>query len=109
MADGAKYSGAWNFGPEADNAITVREMAEKIIACWGSGRYCCYDGKNARNIPHEANLLKLDISKSKELLNWAPRLTADEAIKKTIEWYKTYREANVGELCIRQINEIVNH
>lgn len=38
--------------------------------------------------PHEATLLKLDITKAAEQLNWKPKLDAANAIEWTINWYK---------------------
>ena len=37
---------------------------------------------------HEAGLLKLDISKTMNQLDWKPKLNAAKAIEKTISWYK---------------------
>ncbi len=38
--------------------------------------------------PHEANLLKLDISNAMNELSWKPRLNARDAIQWTIDWYR---------------------
>ena len=32
----------------------------------------------------------LDITKAKEELNWTPTLSADEAIKNTVAWYRHF-------------------
>jgi CDP-glucose 4,6-dehydratase len=47
------------------------------------------------NNPHEANLLSLNISKAKKELGWLPIWTNEEAIEKTILWYKNYYENQV--------------
>ena len=38
----------------------------------------------------EAGLLKLDISKALKDLNWKPVLNAQNAVERTINWYKKY-------------------
>jgi len=38
----------------------------------------------------EARYLKLDIAKSISKLGWKPVYDVDEAIQKTVEWYKKY-------------------
>ena len=37
--------------------------------------------------PHEAQLLKLDISKAKARLKWAPRWDLNKAMQTIIEWH----------------------
>lgn len=104
LKNNINFSGAWNFGPEHESVITVREIVEKVIKHWGCGilKYL-----NNQAVVHEANLLNLDISKAKYLLGWTPRWSIDKAIEKTVEWYKTYKTSNVYDLCVKQINEFI--
>jgi CDP-glucose 4,6-dehydratase len=83
--DALSFSGAYNFGPQPDDHLTVKELVDLSIQSWGSGSW--KDTSDA-NQPHEAGLLKLDISKSKKVLNWQPKLNATQAIDWTIAWYK---------------------
>ena len=39
---------------------------------------------------HESKLLSLNINKAKNELGWRPRLTLDETVNFTIDWYKTF-------------------
>jgi CDP-glucose 4,6-dehydratase len=80
-----KYSGAYNFGPQLEDTLTVEELAKLAIKEWGSGSI---DYPKQYNAPHEAGLLKLDINKAISVLNWKPRWNAATAILKTIQWYK---------------------
>ena len=82
-----KYSQAFNFGPYISDAISVEEMVKKSIQNWGSGTYKAIINKNN---PHEAGLLKLDISKAINDLNWTPVFNAHIAVERTINWYKSY-------------------
>jgi len=81
-----EYSGAWNFGPDYSNAVDVGTLTEKIVHEWGAGTW---ESNHQANNLHEAGFLKLDIAKSVTKLGWKPVYGIDEAIHKTIEWYKT--------------------
>ena len=84
-----KYSGAWNFGPLPDSTFTVEDLVNKSIEIWGNGSYKITKQENQ---VHEANLLKLDISKSVDQLGWKPCLSAQETIEWTIGWYKKEKQ-----------------
>lgn len=97
-----QYSSAWNFGPLLDDNRPVKELVKTAIDIWGSGSYQMPELKNQ---PHEATLLKLDISKAIALLNWMPKYNSTEAIGKTIDWYKNYHQ-NSGGIKAFTINQI---
>ena len=85
--DPKKYAEAFNFGPNTSDALSVEEMVNKSIENWGSGSYQPLIDTNS---PHEAGLLKLDISKALIKLNWKPIFNASIAVERTINWYKRY-------------------
>ena len=85
--DPIKYGQAFNFGPDTSDALSVEEMVKRSIKNWGSGSYKPVVDVNS---PHEAGLLKLDISKALNELNWKPVFDAHTAIERTINWYKCY-------------------
>jgi len=87
--DSIKYSKAYNFGPKTSDALSVEDMVKKSIKFWESGSYTVQ--VNDDN-PHEAGLLKLDISKALKELNWFPVFDAQTTIERTINWYKLYYE-----------------
>ncbi len=82
-----KYSGGWNFGPQPDDNFSVTELAKIAINIWGEGNLKVSEDVNA---PHEAHLLRLDISKAAGELKWFPKMRAEEAIQRTIQWYKAF-------------------
>jgi CDP-glucose 4,6-dehydratase len=86
--NGKQYSSAWNFGPGDQDFMTVEDVVKKSIEIWGEGDYT-FDKSEQ---PHEANLLKLDTSKSRLKLNWKSTINSNEAIIRTIKWYKYYAE-----------------
>ncbi len=85
--DPIKYAQAYNFGPNTSDALSVEEMVKRSIVNWGTGSYTAVVDFNN---PHEAGLLKLDISKALNELNWKPVFNAQVAIERTIDWYKNY-------------------
>jgi len=100
-----KYSEAFNFGPRADSIIEVGRIVQLLIHYFGKGSF---ESAAAENAVHEANLLSLDISKAVQKLDWKPVWGIDEALRKTVNWYKCYRETNVYDLCLKQIDEYQN-
>ena len=84
--DSKKFTGPWNFGPSSKNMVTVKELAEKVIKNWGTGRIA---SQNKNNQFSEANLLHLDISKAVNKLKWQPKLDIDDTVNYTIDEYRT--------------------
>jgi len=39
---------------------------------------------------HEIYRIKADISKARAILNWSPKVSLKEGVRKTIDWYKNY-------------------
>ena len=82
-------STAWNFSPYPDDVKTVGEMVEISARHWPELEYVI---KKPEQDFHEAGLLKLDHSKAIRELNWRPLFRTEEAVAKTIEWYRAYYE-----------------
>jgi CDP-glucose 4,6-dehydratase len=83
---GEAAGGGWNFGPNDDDARSVQYVAETMARAWGTGASVELD---AGPHPHEATYLRLDCSKARTLLDWRPRLTLDEALAWTVDWYQS--------------------
>jgi len=96
------YSSAWNFGPQNDDTLTVKEVVEQSLSYWKSG---AYNTPQLAKQPHEAGLLKLDISKAITKLDWQPKWDTAIAIRKTLEWYKNVSAKNAAAYTASQINE----
>jgi len=102
-----KYSCAFNFGPTFTDALPVVEMVKLAINHWGSGDYFA---NQATNQPHEAGLLKLDISKAISELDWKPKFNAEQALAYTVNWYKNYFNDpdNIALITEKQILAFIN-
>jgi CDP-glucose 4,6-dehydratase len=44
--------------------------------------------------PHEAGLLRLEAAKARQRLGWRPRLSFDETIDWTAQWYRAFAEGS---------------
>jgi len=99
--DGQTFAEGWNFGPKDDDARPVQWIVEHMVNSWGNSASWQQDGGVH---PHEANYLKLDISKAKARLGWQPRWPLDTALKKITAWHHAYlNSANMHEFTIEQI------
>jgi CDP-glucose 4,6-dehydratase len=101
--EGARYAGAWNFGPDDSDVKPVESLVKKLCAKWGNSASYVLD--KAWH-PHEAHYLKLDCSKAKTELGWHPRWGLDGAIDSIIEWTRAYKQGeDVRSACVKQIEE----
>ena len=82
-ADGPAFAESWNFGPLDEDARPVGWIAEQLCSLWGRGASWQTD---AAQHPHEANYLKLDISKARNSLGWSPVLRLDAALAMIVNW-----------------------
>jgi CDP-glucose 4,6-dehydratase len=87
-SDGERYSGAFNFASDEEDAIPVARLAEIAIRHWGAGSWQAGSGSEADNSPREAGCLRLDSGKARQLLKWHPRLPLEQAVRMTIDWYR---------------------
>lgn len=100
---GQSYAEGWNFGPNEDDAKPVQWIVEKLVQEWGNGAAWQLD---CGNHPHEANYLKLDISKAKVKMGWSPRWNLTKALGEIIAWNQAWLAGeSVRQLCLRQIEE----
>jgi CDP-glucose 4,6-dehydratase len=79
------FSEAWNFGPATDGARPVAWVVDQLSGFWGDGaRWEPDPGTH----PHEAGLLQVDASKARARLGWRPRLSLEEGLRWTVDWYR---------------------
>lgn len=94
-------AGPYNFGPNANEAGTVREVINIARKVYGVGEVNYPHNKDGL---HEAGLLMLDTSKSITLLKNLSIWTLNQTVQRTFDWY---RAANQGrstlDLCTADI------
>jgi CDP-glucose 4,6-dehydratase len=97
----AAFSKPFNFGPLPEDHLEVKQLVEVAIKYWGSGSW--QDISDPLQ-PHEAGLLKLDITRALKELQWQPKLNAESAIKWTLQWHK-YKDEEKADRTFRQIED----
>jgi CDP-glucose 4,6-dehydratase len=95
-----KAADAWNFGPADSDTRTVAWVADELLRHWGAEGWDCPE----LDQPHEAAILKLDCSKARSSLGWAPRLSLDRALALIADWHKAVaagsdaRSMSIGQI-----------
>lgn len=98
-----KFEGGWNFGPLDDDFKPVNVIVDYLIKKWRHKESYIYDNSPQ---PHEAKILKLDISKARGKLGWKPNWDLFKALDKTIEWNKSFQKnKDLKALTLSQIHE----
>ena len=89
---GEDFAKAYNFGPNKDAERNVEILTKTLIEKIGVGAYEIV----ADATLHEAGILKLNHSRATKELNWQPKLSFEETLEWTAEWYKNYLEKKVS-------------
>jgi len=100
----SEYVGAWNLGPHHDPAITVEQLVQMFLDCWGRGTYEIYQ----EDALHEAGVLRLDTSKANALMAWRPVYSIYDAVRQTAAWYQDFYAndaVRAFDVTMSQINE----
>ena len=98
------YAGYYNVGPNESDAVTTLKIARLFKEKYGQPDIEI----KSDNGPHEANYLKLDCSKIKSRLGWAPKWDIEMAVEKTAEWTRGYLEGHAIEVMEKEIKEYFN-
>jgi CDP-glucose 4,6-dehydratase len=100
---GQTHAEGWNFGPRDEDAKPVQWIVEHLCERWGDGAsWTLQPGDH----PHEANVLKLDISKARQRLQWTPRWSLETALTHITEWHQAWLAGqDMRALCLQQINQ----
>ena len=99
--DGAQYAEGWNFGPVDEDAKSVEFIASCLAKGWGNNAtWTCDKGDEL----HEAQYLKLDISKARTKLNWQPTWPLEIALEKIMDWHQAWlAKQDMQAYCRHQI------
>lgn len=103
IADPITYANNFNFGPPLSSNKTVWDVVQHVVEIYGKGNVVNTSDPNA---VHEDTLLNLDVTKAYTMLNWSPKLSLEESIRFTVDWYKQalVRE-DMYDFCVSQIEQ----
>ncbi|MCM1103342.1 MAG: CDP-glucose 4,6-dehydratase [Clostridium sp.] len=130
-----ELAGCYNVGPDDENCMTTGELVTLFCRCWNerSGKSSAGEDNLTKGSvenggehyevptreikwidrndggPHEANFLKLDCTKLKNIFGWRPRWNMETAINKILEWTDCYTAGkDVGACMDKQIEEYLS-
>lgn len=97
-------AGHYNIGPNEEDCVSTLELVKLFVSNWKGIKYIELN----KNGKHEANFLKLDSSKAKQLLGWNPKYNANKAVSITVDWYKAYNnKGSIVDVINQQINDYI--
>ncbi|HZR55645.1 MAG TPA: CDP-glucose 4,6-dehydratase [Terriglobales bacterium] len=87
--EGQVYAQPWTLLPDYQNAVTVHEVAKRIVTEWGKGELVLQpDAEPGRG---DSNRVQSSESAQARLrLGSKPALTLDQTLEWTVEWYREY-------------------
>ncbi len=80
--------GAWNFGPDAADHVSVGDVVARLAAQWPVLR----TQADTQAQPSEAQTLALDSRKARSVLGWRPVWGLTSAVARTARWYRRWHE-----------------
>lgn len=100
--NGHQFAQGWNFGPKDEDARPVEWILNYMVDSWGDGAHWQLDRDSH---PHEANYLKLDISKARARLNWAPTWNLEKTLSRIVQWHRAFLSgADIQAQCLDEIH-----
>jgi NAD dependent epimerase/dehydratase len=80
------------------NGISIGELAEKMMKMLGKEVAIECEEKRVRPPKSELNKLICNNQKAKEMIGWQPKVSLDEGLEKTINWFKENLKEYKSEL-----------
>lgn len=90
MDERAECCSSFNFGPNADDILTVQQILDLTQKKWPKFSYKLGELDDKK----EVQQLRLDNSKAKQILDWQCKWSCEQAVEKTIDWYQSYQSLN---------------
>jgi CDP-glucose 4,6-dehydratase len=104
FSDPVRFSEGWNFGPYYDDVKPVDWILDCMTKLWPNSSWQL----DSSNNPHEANLLKLDISKAESQLNWVPTWNLETSLEKIVQWQHAWDSgADMHKVCLAEIKQFI--
>lgn len=105
ISDG--ISGEWNFGPDLIEKYEVLDLVKTFAKLWGvqeSDSAWTIEGTEQL---HEAGYLLLDSSKSRNVLGWSDKLSFQQNVDWTSNWYQSVGFSGAREISNHQIKKFL--
>ena len=101
--EGDSFNVAYNFGPDANSALSVEDITKLILQRFHSEGYVIGVEPELK----ESKILQLNNTKARVDLNWSPVMDVSKTIKWTADWYENYfkERTNVYKFSISQIEK----
>ena len=100
--DGPIFAGAWNFGPFDQGIWSVADLLGRLTELEPAFRW----EHDASPQPHETSLLRLDSTRSHQMLGWLPRWEVENALVQSLAWHQAWRQGrDMAEFTLEQIRE----
>lgn len=84
-----QWAQAWNFGPNDTDARSVSWITDSLIKTLQSATSWKVASDSQ---PHEAQHLKLDCSKARELLGWSPVWSLSDCLQEIAQWHTAWMD-----------------
>ena len=102
---------AFNFGPSNKENYTVIQVVKYMQKHWNNVKWKV---EKSQYRFFESQLLKLNSDKAKKYLGWKSKLSMNQSLKMTIDWYKNYflahsqKKYSVSEKTLRDYEDLIN-
>ena len=101
------FDEAWNFGPNDTDCQSVEWITSELLKI-AKKQFTWVQDPDYNS--HEAQLLKLDISKAKNHLKWYPKWDLVKTLNQIIDWHQAFnKDKNVLDITKKQIIEYLDH
>ena len=96
-----KLCSSFNFGPNLESNKTVLDLVNEVLKHWEGN----WEDISNENDFYESKILKLNVEKSYDQLEWEPSWSFSEAVSKTTLWYRDEFQGILSpyELCMKDI------
>jgi CDP-glucose 4,6-dehydratase len=101
-------TGEWNFGPDLAEKHSVSNLVQTFAKAWELDDLENSWTHDSSNQPHEAGYLLLDSSKARSELLWKDKLSFEQSIQLTVDWFKLAEKKAALQITINQIQDYLS-